>query len=119
MSNSDPGVSDSEAGSHVSLEVDLDGTYLVNPIEDWGSLETVYSQHHSHRVTPEPGYDYTDIPDCDQCTMAPKDKQLKAFKTNRLLWVDQYKDLRPESVLSFQLEPTLNELVSVSYPLST
>ena len=113
MSNSDPGVSDSEAGSHVSLEVDLDGTYLVNPIEDWGSLETVYSQHHSHRVTPEPGYDYTDIPDCDQCAMAPKDKQLKAFKTNRLLWVDQYKDLRPESVLSFQLEPTLNELVSV------
>ena len=113
MSSPAPSSQESDVGSAVSLEVDLDGTDLIDPLdnldetfvvdpeyEDSNSLLTVASFSRNYRVSPD--------------IMPPsKAKMLSSFRRIILLWDDQYKDITANDIMEFQYQPTISDLTDV------
>ena len=94
-----------DADSSVSLEADLDGTYLVDPLEvEGGSLVTVASFSYNYRVSPD-------------IMPVTRDKHLKNFRRLQLLWEDQYDGITANDIMEFQFQPTIAELTDVLHEL--
>ena len=94
-----------DADSSVSLEVDLDGTFLVDPLDvDGGSLNTVASFSYHYRVSPDtmPGN---------------REKMLKLFRTAQLQWEDQYEGISADDIMPFQFQPTIGDLTDMMHDL--
>ena len=115
MSSPAPSGRLSEADSSVSLEVDLDGTELIDPLENLDatfvvdpadeesdSLITVASFSRKFRVSPDimPGTN-------------TKKAHLQNFRKIQLLWEDQYKDITADDIMEFQYQPTIADLTDV------
>ena len=82
----------------ISLEFDLDGTFLVDPLDiDSGSLHTVASFSYEYRVSPD--------------TMpVSRDKTVKQWRKCQLLWEDHYEDITVDEIMPFQYQPSIQEL---------
>ena len=96
--SSDSGDS-SDLENSVALEIDLDGTLLVDPLDegtflidptdvDAGSLVTVASFSHHYRVSPD------NMP-------ASREKNIKQWRRCQLLWEDHYTDISVDDIMPF------------------
>ena len=108
--SSDSGDS-SDLENSVALEIDLDGTLLVDPLDegtflidptdvDAGSLVTVASFSHHYRVSPD------NMP-------ASREKNIKQWRRCQLLWEDHYTDISVDDIMPFQYQPSIAELTDL------
>ena len=102
MSSDTSDTEESTANSSISLEVDLDGTFLVDPLDvDADSLLTVASFSHHFRVSP------------DNMPAVTRASQVKAFRRAQLLWEDHYEGVTADQIMEFQYQPTIAELTDL------
>ena len=114
MSTTDDDTHVPDDNSSIGLEVDLDGTLLVDPLEDLGntfrvdpadidadSLQTVASFSCHYRVSP------------DNMPAVTRASQVKIFRRAQLLWDDHYEDITADAIMEFQFQPTIAELTDL------